>query len=54
VSLGIGVVAGPRYADEHLGLADLAAVRVDDGHRLTGIVHKEFLPTLVGESHQGL
>jgi len=28
--------------------------KTDDGHRLTGLVHKDFLPTLVGESHRRL
>jgi hypothetical protein len=54
VGLGIGIVAGTQYADEYLGLADLAGVGIDDGSRLTGIVHEDFLSTFVGEAHRGL
>jgi hypothetical protein len=35
-------------------LVELACVRVDDRHRLTGVVDKDFLPTLVGEAHRRL
>lgn len=52
VSLGIGIVAGAQYADEDLGLANLARLRVDDGHRLTGVVYKDLFPTFVRESHR--
>ncbi len=54
MSLGVGVVAGAQYADEDLGIVDLARVWVDDGDRLTGIVDKDFLSTLVGKAHRRL
>jgi len=47
VSLSIGVVTGAQYADKYLGLADLAGVGINDGSRLTGVVHKDFLSTFV-------
>jgi hypothetical protein len=52
VSLSIGIVAGAQYANEYLDLANLAGLRVDDGHRLTGVVYKDLFPTLVRESHR--
>ena len=54
VGLGVGVVAGAQYADEDLGIVDLARVWEDDGDRLTGIVDKDFLSTLVGKAHRRL
>jgi len=54
LGLGIGVVTGSQDADEDLGFVDLAGVRVDDGHCLTGIVDKDLLATLVGQAHRWL
>jgi hypothetical protein len=54
MGLGVGVVAGTQHADEDLDLMHLAGVGIDDGGRLTGIVDKDFLSTLVGEAHRWL
>jgi hypothetical protein len=35
-------------------LANLAGVRIDDRHGLTGIVDKDLLPRFVGKVHRGL
>jgi hypothetical protein len=41
--LGVGVVGGAQHADKDLRWADLAAARVDDRHRLAGIVDEHLL-----------
>jgi CSLREA domain-containing protein len=45
---------GRRCGDKDLRRADLAAVWIDDGHRLARVVHKHSLPGAVRLAHRGL
>ncbi|MNQ75957.1 hypothetical protein D3C85_907730 [compost metagenome] len=50
-SLGEGVAGGTEHRDEHLRLADLAAVTVDHRHRLPGVVDEQLLAGAVLLAH---
>jgi len=49
--LGEGVAGGTEHRDEHLCLADLAAVAVDHRHRLPGVVYEQLLADAVLLAH---
>jgi hypothetical protein len=49
--LGVGVVGGPEHRHEDLRGADLPAGRIDDLHRLPGVVDEQLLPGAVGLAH---
>src|SRR5690606_28280703 len=48
---GEGVAGRAEHCDEHLRLADLAAVAVDHWHRLAGVVDEQLLADAVLLAH---
>ena len=50
----VGVVRRAQHRHENLCAADLAAGRIDDGHRLAGVVDEQALAGDVGLAHRAL
>jgi hypothetical protein len=49
--LDVCVTAGPQHRHKQLRLTDFARLWLDHRDRLTGIVHKYFLASLMGQAH---
>ena len=51
---GKGVVGGTEYGNKDLCLADLAGIRIDDGHRRAAVIHKQLFTGTMNLPHAAL